>query len=55
MEVKRLMEESEGNGPGVGGHAISEHGYGRTDVTDRGKSKDGAFQRGWSGTPLTRF
>lgn len=48
MEVKRLIEASEGKGPGVGGHAVKEHGNARVDVTDRGKSKDGAFNRGWS-------
>lgn len=48
MEVKRLIEASEGKGPGVGGHAIKEHGNARVDVTSRGKGKDGAFNRGWS-------
>lgn len=48
MEVKKLMLASEGKGPGVGGHAIGEHGYDRLDVTDRGKPKDSAFERGWS-------
>ncbi len=49
MEVKKLMLASEGSGPGRhGGHAMGEHGYLREDVTDRGKSKDGAFRTGWS-------
>lgn len=48
MEVKKLMLESEGRGPGSGGHAMSQHGYLRDDVTDRGKPKDGAFKKGWS-------
>lgn len=47
MEVKKLMLASEHKGPGVGGHAISEHGYDRLDVTDRHKPKDSAFERGW--------
>lgn len=47
MEVKRLMDQSEGRGPGVGGHAIKEHGFMRADVTSRGKPKDSAFERGW--------
>lgn len=48
LEVKRLMLASEGTGPGVGGHAIKEHGHDRVDVTSRGKPKDSAFERGWS-------
>lgn len=48
LEIKQIMERSEGAGPGVGGHAISAHGHQRTDVTSRGKSKDSAFKRGWS-------
>lgn len=48
MEVKQVMLASEGVGPGVGGHAISEHGFDRADVTDRGKPKDSAFHPGWS-------
>ena len=47
-EVRRLIEAAEGKGPGVGGHAIKEHGNARVDVTSRGKGKDGAFNRGWS-------
>lgn len=43
MEVKKLLEDCEGKGPGTGGHAISQHGYGRDDVTDRGKAKDSAY------------
>lgn len=48
MEVKQLMLASEGQGPGVGGHAIAEHGSDRVDVTSRGKAKDSAFERGWT-------
>lgn len=55
MEVKKLMLGSEGKGPGVGGHAISEHGYDRTDVTDRNKPKDSAFERGWKVKTTTSF
>lgn len=55
MEVKKLMLASEGQGPGVGGHAISEHGYDRLDVTDRGKAKDSAFHRGWSVKTTSAF
>ncbi len=47
MEVKRIMLASEGTGPGVGGHAISAHGFNRADVTDRGKANDSAFHPGW--------
>jgi hypothetical protein len=45
MEVRKLLEACEGRGPGVGGHAIAEHGEARVDVTDRGKANDSAFQR----------
>ncbi len=55
MEVKKLMLGSEGKGPGVGGHAIGEHGYDRLDVTDRGKPKDSAFERGWSVKTTSSF
>ncbi|MEM7260821.1 MAG: hypothetical protein AAF488_02455 [Planctomycetota bacterium] len=44
MEVRTLLEDSEGRGPGTGGHAISTHGAGRADVTDRNKPKDSAFK-----------
>ena len=51
MEVKRLIQESEGRKLGPKsrsrGHALSQHGSARIDVTDRGKPKDGAFHRGW--------
>lgn len=51
MEVKRLIQESEGRKLSPKsrsrGHALSQHGSARVDVTDRGKSKDGAFHRGW--------
>ena len=51
MEVKRLIQESEGRTLGPrsrsSGHALSQHGSARVDVTDRGKPKDGAFHRGW--------
>ncbi len=49
------MDASEGKGPGVGGHAIKEHGHAREDVTDRNKSEDGAFKRGWSVKTTTSF
>jgi hypothetical protein len=55
MEIKRLMLESEDKGPGVGGHAIQEHGNARVDVTDRNKKTDGAFNRGWSVKTTTSF
>lgn len=43
MEVKNLLEQSEGQGPGVGGHAIGTHGHLRVDPTDRNKPNDSAF------------
>ncbi|WP_250194151.1 hypothetical protein [Aquincola tertiaricarbonis] len=55
MEVKRLIEASEGKGPGVGGHAIKEHGHARVDVTSRGKPTDGAFERGWTVKTTSSF
>lgn len=55
MEVKRLMNNSEGTGPGVGGHSIGEHGFNRMDVTDRNKPNDSAFQRGWQVKTTTSF
>ena len=55
MEVKKLMDESEGQGPGEGGHAISQHGFNRLDVTSRGKPKDSAFQRGWTVDTTSAF
>lgn len=55
MEVKSLLEDCEGKGPGTGGHAISEHGYGRDDVTDRGKSKDSAFVQSVTFKTTTEF
>jgi hypothetical protein len=55
MEIKKLLEASEGRGPGVGGHAISEHGYLRDDVTDRNKSKDSAFVQSTSFKTTTSF
>jgi len=45
LEVKRLLDASEGRGPGTGGHAMAEHGHLRDDVTDRGKPNDSAFQQ----------
>lgn len=42
-EVKKLLDASEGRGPGTGGHAYKTHGHLRSDVTDRRKPKDSAF------------
>lgn len=53
MEVKEIMLNSEGEGPGTGGHAIATHGSEREDVTDRRKPKDSAFHRGWTITTAT--
>jgi len=55
MEVKALLETSEGRGPGTGGHAISTHGYGRADVTSRGKPNDSAFVPSVSYKPTTEM
>jgi hypothetical protein len=44
MEVKKLLEDCENQGPGTGGHAISTHGQGRANVTDRNKPNDSAFK-----------
>ena len=44
MEVKKLLDESEGKGPGQdGGHAIRQHGHLRADPTSRNKPHDSAF------------
>jgi hypothetical protein len=45
MEVRNLLAACENVGPGVGGHAIGEHGHLRQDVTDRNKPNDSAFQK----------
>jgi hypothetical protein len=45
MEVRNLLNTCEGRGPGVGGHALAEHGHLRDDVTDRNKPNDSAFQK----------
>jgi hypothetical protein len=45
MEVRNLLNTCEGQGPGVGGHALAEHGHLRDDVTDRNKPNDSAFQK----------
>jgi len=45
LEVKKLLEECEGEGPGTGGHAIATHGHHRVAVTDRNKPNDSAFQK----------
>jgi len=45
MEVRNLLTACETAGPGVGGHALAEHGHMRHDVTDRNKPNDSAFQR----------
>lgn len=44
-EVRNLLNESEGRGPGTGGHAMSTHGHLRNDVTDRNKPNNSAFQK----------
>ncbi|MBD3221557.1 hypothetical protein GF314_09965 [bacterium] len=44
MEVKKILEASEGMGPGKdGGHAIRQHGHLRADPTSRKKPHDSAF------------
>lgn len=44
MEVRNLLNSCENAGPGTGGHAMAQHGHLRTDVTDRNKPNDSAFQ-----------
>jgi hypothetical protein len=45
LEVKKILQECEGQGPGTGGHAIATHGHLRDSVTDRNKPSDSAFQK----------
>jgi hypothetical protein len=45
LEVRNLLNESEGTGPGVGGHELSQHGLLRDSVTNRNKPNDSAFHK----------
>lgn len=44
-EIQTLLKICEGEGPGLGGHAIGTHGHLRKDVSDRNKPNDSAFQK----------